>query len=185
VAVPLRIAFVGTLAEHKGAHVLVEAVRQIPRERAIEVLLYGNFESYPSYVERLKAAAGDDPRVKFCGTFPNSEIGKVFSNLDVLVVPSVWHENTPLIIYTAQAARCPVIASDHEGISEIVHHGSNGLLFPAGDAPALARLIESLYQEPCILKMLAANAEPPRTIDEYVFDLEQIYKEVLSERCNK
>ncbi|MBE0575135.1 MAG: glycosyltransferase family 4 protein [Desulfuromonadales bacterium] len=185
VAVPLRIGFVGTLAEHKGAHVLVEAVRQIPRERAIEVLLYGNLESYPSYAERLKAAAGDDPRVKFCGTFPNSEIGRVFANLDVLVVPSVWHENTPLIIYTAQAARCPVIASDHEGISEIVHHGKNGLLFPAGDALVLARLIESLYQDPCILKKLAANSEPPKTIDAYVCDLEQIYQEVLSERCNK
>ncbi len=179
---PLRIGFVGTLAEHKGAHVLVEAVRQIPRERALEVLLYGNLEGYPNYVEKLKAAAGDDPRIRFCGTFPNSEIGKIFAALDVLVVPSVWHENTPLVIYTAQAARCPVIASDHEGISEIVHHGKNGLLFPAGDALALARLIDSLSDDRDMLKQLAANAEPPRTIEEYVCDLEQIYKEVLSER---
>jgi glycosyltransferase involved in cell wall biosynthesis len=183
--VPLRIGFVGTLAEHKGAHVLIDAIRQIPREHAIEVLLYGILMDYPDYAEKLKAAAGDDPRIKFCGTFPNSEIGRVFAALDVLVVPSVWHENTPLIIYTAQAAKCPVIASDHDGIAEIVHHGKNGLLFPAGDALALAHLIDSLYMDPSILKQLAANSEPPRTISEYVSDLEKVYREVLSERCEQ
>jgi glycosyltransferase involved in cell wall biosynthesis len=49
--------------------------------------------------------------------------------LDVLVVPSIWYENTPLVIYSAQAAGCPVIASNLGGIAEVKHHEDNGLLF--------------------------------------------------------
>ena len=69
---------------------------------------------------------------------PNESIGDVFSELDVLVVPSVWYENTPLAIYSAQEAGCPVIASNLGGMSEVIKHEKNGLLFEAGDFVGLA-----------------------------------------------
>ena len=77
----------------------------------VELKIYGGLEDYPQYVAAARAAAGD-PRITFCGTFANQEIGRVFAGIDVLVVPSVWYENTPLVISSAQQAGCPVIASD-------------------------------------------------------------------------
>ena len=178
----LRIGFIGTLAEHKGPHVLIDAIGLLPQDLSLEVKLYGKLDDYPEYVERLKASAGKDPRIRFYGTFPNSEIGEIFTHIDVLVVPSIWYENSPLVIYSAQAAGCPVIASDLEGMAEVVRHGDNGLLFQAGRASTLARLLESFIQDPAMLQNLSKNAAMPKSIVEYVSELVGIYNEVLNVR---
>ncbi len=175
----LRIGFIGTLAEHKGAHVLIEAIRLLATDRKLEVRLYGKLDDFPDYVERLKASSVADPRIKFCGTFPNQQIGEVFSDLDVLVVPSIWYENTPLVIYSAQAAGCPVIASNLGGMAEAVRHEDNGLLFEPGDASGLAAILKRLIGTPNLVENLAKNARKPKPVTEYVAELVDIYYEVL------
>jgi glycosyltransferase involved in cell wall biosynthesis len=57
-------------------------------------------------------------------------------------VPSLWYENTPFSALEALQVGLPVVGSDLGGIAEIVQHEHNGLLFPAGDAAALAATIE-------------------------------------------
>jgi len=177
----LRIGFIGTLSEHKGAHVLIAAVRGLPPDLPLELRIHGRPDFDPAYHRRLLAIAAGDPRVRWCGTFPNVEIARVFSELDVLVVPSTWYENTPLVIYSAQAAGCPVIATDLGGMSEAVEHGRNGLLFPAGDSALLARHLERVARDRELLGRLAAGAIPPKTDAEYVDGLLRIYGEVRDE----
>lgn len=170
----LRIGFIGTLAKHKGAHVLIEALRRLP-DLDCEVRVYGRLTDDPAYGEFIQGLARDESRVKFMGGFPNSEIGQVFSELDVLVVPSIWLENTPLVIYSAQASGCPVIGSDVGGVASTVEDKVNGLLFPPGDADALARCISRLALEPGLLKRLGGAAKPPLSIRDYCEVLEQHY----------
>ena len=171
----LRIGYIGTLGRHKGAHVLIDALRQLPSLRC-EVKIYGPLTDFPDYLRELRKAAEDDDRIRFMGSFPNSEIGRVFSGLDVLVVPSVWRENTPLVIYSAQAAGCPVIGSDVGGIASAVENEGNGLLFPAGDAAALASCIERLATDEALLARLSEGAKPPVSIDEYCAVIENQYQ---------
>jgi len=120
--------------------VLIEAVRSLPETIQLEVNIYGNIRQDPDYADRLKAIAGDDARISFCGTFPNERIGEIFEKIDVLVVPSIWFENTPLVIYSALAAGCPVIATDLGGLSEVIEDRINGLLFRKGDVTGLAEI---------------------------------------------
>lgn len=181
----VRIGFIGTLAEHKGAHLLISAVRSLSDNLALDLKIFGKSDTDPEYFERLRQLAKEDPRIHFCGTFPNEIIGKIFSELDVLVVPSIWYENTPLVIYSAQAAGCPVIASDLGGLSEIVEHEKNGLLFEAGDVGGLARSIERLVGDHELLKKLGANAMTPKSTFDYVTELEVVYDDVRSERWNQ
>lgn len=178
----LRAGFIGTLYEHKGAHILLEAMRLLPADLPIEVRVYGNPNEFPEYAARLRQIAADDRRVAFCGTFPNSDIGDVFSSLDVLVAPSIWYENTPLVIYSAQACGCPVIASNLGGMSEAVAHEENGLLFEAGNASELARAIRRLADDRTLLRKLAQKARKPKSIAEYAAELENVYTEILAER---
>lgn len=178
----LRIGFIGTLYEHKGAHLLLKAVRSLSTDTPIEVKIYGNTNEFPEYAARLRKIASNDPRIEFCGTFPNSHIGDVFSSLDVLVVPSIWYENTPLVIYSAQACGCPVIASDLGGMSEAVAHEENGLLFEAGNVSALAQAISRLAGDRTLLRKLAEQARKPKAIAHYAVELENVYKEILTER---
>lgn len=178
----IRIGFIGGLSEHKGAHLLISSVRLLQETTFLELRIYGRTDLYPDYFERLLRLADADQRIRFCGTFPNEEIGRIFAELDVLVVPSIWYENTPLVIYSAQAAGCPVVAANLGGMAEVVEHEKNGLLFEAGDVAGLARAIERLTSEPLLLRKLAANAIRPKSISDYVAELCTIYDEVLMER---
>ena len=150
----LRVGFVGTLFEHKGAHLLIRAIRSISNDIPVELKIYGKLNEFPAYVGELRTLAGDDERIQFAGTFPNEEIGRIFTGLDVLVVPSIWYENTPLVIYSAMAAGCPVIATNLGGMSEAVDHHVNGLLFEIGNVEQLAAHIQTLALDRDTLRRL-------------------------------
>lgn len=178
----LRIGFIGGLSEHKGAHVLIAAFRRLPMSLPLVLRIYGRTDLNPRYHQRLLKLADNDPRIHFLGTFPNDQINPILSELDVLVVPSIWYENTPLVIYSAQAARCPVIATNLGGMSEVIKHDRNGLLFESGNVEELARSIERVAQDRDLLDQLAKNAITPKSDADYVQELLLIYDEVLAER---
>ena len=127
-----------------------------------------------------KRPAEGDRRIQFCGSFPNDAIGEVFSSLDVLVVPSTWYENAPLVIYSAQAARCPVIAANLGGMAEIIHHEDNGLLFTPGSVEELARTLRRLCDDRKLLEYLSKRAVMPRSIEDYVHQIEAVYEDIFS-----
>jgi glycosyltransferase involved in cell wall biosynthesis len=181
----LRIGYIGTLNEHKGVHILLEAIRQLPQSATVQVKIYGNEDAYPSYVALLKSMAGADQRVSFCGTFPNDDISKIFSELDVLVTPSLWYENTPLVIYSAQASKTPVIATNLGGMSEVIEHEKNGLLFEKGNAADLAGQIIRLLDDRTLFEKLSAGSQLPKSIPEYVDELESMYRGVILDRRGK
>ena len=185
VAGKLRIGFIGGLSEHKGAHLLIAAVKRLRSLLGLELRIYGRTDQYPAYFEKLLKIADGDQRIHFCGTFPNERIGQIFAELDALVVPSIWYENTPLVIYSAQAAGCPVVASNLGGMAEVVEHEKNGLLFEAGNIAGLSTAIERLAGDRQLLQQLAANAIPPKSISDYVSELQIVYDSVLVERGMK
>jgi len=175
----LRIGFIGTISEPKGVHILIEAIHKI-EEPLLELKIYGNTEIDSFYSQRIREIADNDPRIKFMGTFPNDEIGKVFASLDVLVVPSLWYENSPLVIYSAQAAGCPVIASDFAGLAEIVEHNKNGFLFQPGNIHQLQEEINTLFKDRSLLNQLSNNAKKPLSMHDYAIIVLEIYKNLVS-----
>lgn len=179
----LRLGYIGTLSEHKGVHVLIKMMRQL-EGRPISLKIYGKVNELQGYYKRIKKLSEGDSRIEFCGTFPNPEIGTIFSELDALVVPSLWHENSPLVIYSAQYARCPVIASNMAGMSEVIEHGKTGLLFEAGNVLELAEVIESLLDNPKLVQQLSDNAPRPLSIQGYVNKLLAIYNSLLKEKIS-
>ncbi|QXI16350.1 glycosyltransferase [Pseudomonas hamedanensis] len=171
----LVLGFIGTLAPHKGCHVLLESLRHFsPRD--IELKIYGKETDFPDYAARLHQLADGSEAVTFCGTFANKEIFNVLGELDALVVPSVWNENTPLVVYSAQAAGCPVVASNVPGIADAVIHEVNGLLFEPGSAEALQGALKRLVSEEGLLANLSSNSTPPKSVAVYVEELLQIWK---------
>jgi glycosyltransferase involved in cell wall biosynthesis len=171
----VTFGFIGTLAPHKGCHVLIDAFMRIANSQC-RLKIYGDPTHFPEYVADLKRRANDSPSIEFCGTFPNSKITEVLAGIDALVVPSLWHENTPLVVYSALASKCPVVASNHAGISEVVHDDSNGLLFAAGDIESLRCSLARLIDEPALLPRLSANCGRPKSTGEYVDELLDLYE---------
>ena len=167
---PLRVGFIGTLASHKGCHVLIEAFKDLAALGAT-LKIYGCSGEDKDYARSLQVLAEGAEAIKFCGTFPNSEISKIFESIDVLVVPSLWYENTPLVIYSAQAAGCPVVASDLPGLSAVIKSDVDGLLFEAGCSAALELQLLRLVTEDGLLYQLIANSPTPKSTERYVDNL--------------
>ncbi|MDU7198518.1 glycosyltransferase [Phytobacter diazotrophicus] len=171
----IRLGFIGTLAPHKGCHIAIDAVKSLPDGFA-SLTIYGSGADFPEYVKSLEESIIPNDNIKFCGTFPNKDIFTIFESIDVLIVPSVWFENTPLVIYSAQASNCPVIGSDLPGISAVIKHGINGLLFKAGDSDDLSKKIKEM--KVIDVTAMSACAIPPKTSVQYVDDLNEVWRVV-------
>jgi glycosyltransferase involved in cell wall biosynthesis len=136
----LRLGYVGTIAEHKGLHVLIEAMNSFVDDDRVECAIHGAPDAFIEYTERL-VALNKNPRTRLAGPFKNEDVGRVLSEIDVLVIPSLWWENSPLTVHEAALSKLPVIASDQGGLAEYVEEGVNGLRFYLGDAEDLRRKI--------------------------------------------
>lgn len=184
----LRIGYIGTFYEHKGVDLLLKAFLELPADLAAraELKLYGDSEQFPQYVAGLRqlvSAAGEKGNaISFLGTFPNDQLGKVLEEIDVLVVPSRWYENTPLVMQSALATRTPLIVTDLGGMSELVKEGVNGLLFKLNDHHSLCLQLTAVLADNTLLAKFADNIMPERTVGDMVDDIESVYEEVLAVR---
>ena len=174
----LRVGFVGTIAEFKGVHLLVEAMAGID-DPEVSCQIHGALDTFPDYKERLLAMPGIE-RVELHGAFEHGEIGRILSGIDVLVVPSLWFENSPLTIHEAFLAGVPVLASDRGGMAELVNDGENGLHFRRGDVEDLREKILRLRQEPGLLGQLRKFPSLKTIVDD-AEDMEGRYERLLSD----
>lgn len=178
----LEVVFIGSLAYHKGPHILLEALALRP-ELELRLLVYGEAGGSDSYSESLRRMAAADRRVRLMGTFPPVEMGRVLATADVLAAPALWYENNPLVVQAARLAGVPVMASDLGTLATSVEHGRDGWLVPAGDTRAWASALAALMRE----------GLPPRTPNRSVKSMEEhareifgIYQEILSgRRCSE
>ncbi len=180
----LRIGYIGQIAPHKGVHVLIEAAHLLPPgEPTVEVTIYGNERQNPAYTRSLRRLIGDNPHIYLAGGFRHDQLTSVLSAIDVLVVPSIWYENSPLTIQEAQAAGRPVIASRLGGMAELVRDEVDGLLFTTSDSRDLARQIQRLRSEPGLLERLRAGIQPPPSLDETITTLLAHYATLIERRA--
>ncbi|MCI0589474.1 MAG: glycosyltransferase family 4 protein [Planctomycetes bacterium] len=151
---PIRVLFAGVLSPWKGALVLVEAARRALGE--FELHLFSRLEEdmFRPYISRVRQAAEGDPRIRFRGKFERDSAPSVYAEADLLVLPSLWHENTPFVALEALASGVPVLGSDVGGLSEVVREGENGALFPRGDVAALSRRLQEFVDRPARLSGL-------------------------------
>lgn len=135
--------FLGRLVAHKGIMTLLDAARRLP-DVPLKVVGDGPLlDSVRSRVleDRLR-------NVELAGFLEGSALWDAVRHARAVVIPSEWYENGPLTILEAMAATRAVIASRIAGIPEMVEHGRDGLLFPPGDADALASALEELWRNP-------------------------------------
>ena len=161
--------YVGQALPHKGLHVLIKAFLGIPRKMSCELRVYSGIGEKGSYAKECQEMAASDIRIRFLGRFKNDDIAKIINEIDVLIIPSVWSENLPLVLLTAQAVACPVIASDIPGISEVITNQKNGLLFRPGHDQELLQHLLSIMEQPMLLgKLSSGAASSVKTITQYV-----------------
>lgn len=178
--VQLKLLFIGQISKHKGVLVLVEAIKSLSTALNISLAIYGDMNIDLVYAESLLAAAAGDARISFEGFFPPDQLGQIISKHDVIVIPSLWSENTPLVLLASQACGLPAIVSREEGLCEVVKDGINGLAFETGNVAALSQCITRLAEDRQLVSHLAARTAPGFTIADNVAQLQTIYQQVIS-----
>ena len=175
----LVFGFVGRIAEEKGLHILLAAASRL---RGVvpgaEVHVWGDPEQNPLYSAKCRALAPSLP-VRFRGRFARDRLADVYSELDVLVVPSIWDENSPLVVSEAFAAGVPVVAADVTGLREVIAHGKDGLLVPPDDPAALAEVMARLVCDGRLLAALRSGIQPVRSSAVAAAELVELYSEIL------
>lgn len=158
---PIRFGYIGQLAPHKGTDVLVDAFCRLPNGAA-ELHVFGPTDQDPVFMDGLKVTAAGFP-VRFRGTFPGAKLAEVFAEIDFLVIPSRWYENSPLVLLNALASHTPVIVSDVAGMTEFVEEGRNGFVFERASVDSLERVLRSIIDRPEQVHALSASAHYAKT----------------------
>lgn len=171
--------YIGTLIPAKGVNQLIEAFCKIDDSANLKIFGRQNGQS----TEALKLLASKSKnKIEFAGEYINHNLANdVFSKVDCIVVPSIWVENSPLVIHEAQSCKVPVITADFGGMKEYVQHQINGLLFEHRNITSLAAQMKFAIANPELMKMygqkgyLFSKDGSVPNIQDHCKELEKIY----------
>jgi glycosyltransferase involved in cell wall biosynthesis len=182
---PLRLLFLGSLRDHKGAQVLLEAIAGLSPGMA-RVVLHGRATARElEGLERSLEAQRLRDRMQYADFVSPARVSETLLGCDAVVVPSLAAENCPLAIVDALALGRPVLASRVGGIPELVRDGEDGLLFAPGDAEGLRSAIVQLSSDRGRLREMGEQARVAAeklSLAGHLDALEGIYAEALDER---
>ncbi|HEX5413010.1 MAG TPA: glycosyltransferase family 4 protein [Terriglobia bacterium] len=163
----ITVGAVGRITKPKGQRVLLNALGKLSAQdkAKIRVIFIGapspdNREDL-NYLQRLKECVAQfelQGSIEWAGY--QAAVGPFYRAIDVLIQPSLSDsgESMPLSMLEALQHGVPVIASSTGGVPEVIHHGSNGLLVPPGDAVALANTLERFLRDAKLRAHLRAGA---------------------------
>jgi glycosyltransferase involved in cell wall biosynthesis len=132
----LVFGFFGQISRLKGANVLIKAAQLLSEQKdlPVRIEMYGDHSSQPeAFRKDFEALLAEAPaNFIFRGPYENWRVRSLMRGVDAVVVPSIWWENSPLVIQEALASRRPIICSDIGGMAEKVRDGIDGGLKGAG-----------------------------------------------------
>jgi glycosyltransferase involved in cell wall biosynthesis len=158
----------GRIIPTKGIKVLIEAFENIDANLSI----YGSIGNKKRFLEKKN--------IQFKGPYDNNNINQVLHNIDVLIVPSIWLENSPLVIQEAFLAGIPVITSNIGGMKELVKDGINGFWFEVGNAQSLQKCILNIVNNPLLLNQLDVSPQVVRSIQDDAVFVRDIYRKLVN-----
>jgi glycosyltransferase involved in cell wall biosynthesis len=171
-----RFGFVGSIIPSKGVHVMLKAFRDLAPENAV-LNVFGGFAPYyecENYEKEITDLA-NAPGINMRGRYQNEKVAEVFGEIDVLIVPSIWYENSPLVIHEAFLSHTPVITSNAGGMAELVRHEKSGLLFTMGDSASLRDAMARIVNEPSLVEKLRGGIPKVKTIEEDAAEMQDRY----------
>jgi glycosyltransferase involved in cell wall biosynthesis len=189
-----RLGFFGQLSMFKGVDVLLQAMRILvrdhggttaPRQKGLEsarLRVHGaNLELQPGeFQNRFKQLLEEtEAAVTFVGKYDHEQLPELMEHVDWVVVPSVWWENSPLVIQEAFQQGRPVICSGIGGMAEKVTDNVNGLHFTAGDPMSLADTIKRATGTPGLWETLREGIREVYSMDRHIRELDRIYRVLL------
>ena len=179
--------YIGTHTPEKGIDLLLKAFVHSNVDARLRI-----WGAERSETKELIEIAAQFPikaknNIEWMGSYRNENIVEdVFNKVDAIVVPSIWGENSPLVIHEAQQVKVPVITSDYGGMAEYVKDGVNGLLFKHRDVESLSEKMKGLLKNKNLYTKLTqsgylySNDGNVPSINKHTAQLEKIYFDITT-----
>jgi len=132
---------------------------------------------FQNRIAELLERAGD--AVTFIGAYDHDDLHAYMEEVDWVIIPSIWWENSPLVIQEAFHFGRPVIASDIGGMAEKVTDGVDGLHFRANDPTSLAATMRRAASDADLWERLRGGIRPVYRMEEHAQRLSEMYDELL------
>jgi len=176
------LLYVGALSKNKGVEYLINAFPKIKEEiRDAKLHIVGDGPEREALEELSK---GMD--VKFFGRVPHDEVLEHYKHAKLLVMPSVWMENGPFVLYEGMSSGKPVIATKRGGIVDLVRDGINGFIVRAADSEAIAEKTIKLLKDKNLLKEFSKSSQKiikeEFTTKKHLNYLNNLYKDVIEKK---
>ncbi len=188
---PFTFGYIGTHIAAKGVDHLIESFGRVSGDAMLRI--WGRDRGVET--AGLKSLANSLPdsaaeRIEWMGEYRNPEIvSEVFDRCDAIVVPSIWAENSPLVIHEAQQAGVPVITANYGGMAEYVHYERNGLVFAHRDPLDLTEQMQRLADNPDMARRLgnrgyihSSDGSVP-DMAEHALAIERIYRSLIRRKA--
>lgn len=182
-----NFVFLGQTMRHKGILVLLEAVRLLVDGGRDDITVYidganMHFDG-DAYIEKVQGMLAETRgRAVLRGPYAPDEVPGRLDDAAWVIVPSIWWENSPLVIQEAFLHGRPVICSDIGGMAEKVEHRVNGLHFRAGDPIHLAQVMREAAGNDELWRQLHGGIPEIFPLAEAIDELEGIYRELVHAR---
>ncbi len=147
---PLRLLFVGGLSQRKGIADVLTVADQLSADVVLTVIGRGDLNQCPALSTAL-------PKHRWIATLPHDQILQQMRDHDVLLFPSLF-EGFGLVITEAMSQGTPVITTDRTAGPDLITHGHNGWLIPAGSTEALRQQVETLLNDRASIAAIGENA---------------------------
>jgi len=185
--------YIGRHVPAKGIHLLIRAFGQIKGNQRLIIWGRPQGDVTPFLKEEINRLPTErQQRIEFRAEYENQNIqAEVFDHADAIVVPSIWVENSPLVIHEAQQAKVTVITSNVGGMAEYVHHEKNGLLFEHRSSLDLAKQMQRLAGDLNWAQRLGKQGYPYHEqgripcLDEHISEIEAIYHSLNSNKMEQ
>ncbi|MDO9085548.1 MAG: glycosyltransferase [Anaerolineaceae bacterium] len=176
----ITFGYAGSLLFHKGVQVLIESFKKIHNEYA-KLVIYGSGKE--DFVNKLKEIVGNDERISFCGSYNEEQLGRIFQEIDVLIIPSICYESYSLVMHEALASNVPVITSNLGGMAERITDGVNGYIFKAANSSELKNKMNLIVENPSILNKLKINIKTNMiipTVEQEAYQYFKLYNNIIN-----
>jgi len=176
------VLFVGRLSKEKGVAQLLDAWKLTERGEA-KLLLAGNGPERIALEKKIAAENIDG--VEFLGFVPRDDQAAMWRRAAFSVVPSIWQEPLPTVVFEAWERGRPAIVSDAGGLADSVEDCVDGFKVPMRDAKAWAAAMGKLLRNPALRAAMArsglAKLGKNYTKEQWLKRIESIYKVALGE----
>ena len=183
-----RFAYFGQITQFKGVDVLLDAVTRLPEavwgDDAQLMIFGGNLERQPKpfqeKIEALVEKAGN--RVRFYGAYQNTEMPRLMRNIDWTIIPSIWWENSPIVIQESFYHGRPMISSNIGGMAEKITDGVDGMHFRVGSSEDLVDRMTEALSNPGLWDRLRAGIKTPIDYEECAKQHLDLYRDIAASR---